>query len=201
MTVTRGKAQNFVEMDLKFKNNGTVEVLMQEYINECIETFDEVMKKENTPAKHNLFEVSDEKKMSEGKMEVFHHILVKLLYVSKRARIDIDLAVYFLCTRISFSTDEDWGKFRRLLHYLWDTVEMPRIIGANGLELMETYVDASYAVHQAMREHTGGILSLGRGIIQGKASKQKLNTKSSTELELVGASDYTLDSMGNIFLR
>ena len=31
---------------------------------------------------------------------------------------------------------------------------------------------------------------MGRGIVQGKASKQKLNTKSSTETELVGASDY-----------
>ena len=33
-------------------------------------------------------------------------------------------------------------------------------------------------------------MAMGRGIIQGKASKQKLNTKSSTESELVGASDY-----------
>ena len=41
-----------------------------------------------------------------------------------------------------------------------------------------------------MRGHTGGVLTLGRGIVQGKATKQKLNTKSSTESELVGASDY-----------
>ena len=67
---------------------------------------------------------------------------------------------------------------------------MPRIIGANGMEIMETYVDASYAVHHDMKGHTGGLLTLGRGIVQGKASKQKLNTKSSTETELVGASDY-----------
>ena len=38
-------------------------------------------------------------------------------------------------------------------------------IGANGLELMETYVDASYAVHKDMRGHTGGVLTMGRGII------------------------------------
>ena len=31
---------------------------------------------------------------------------------------------------------------------------------------------------------------MGRGIVQGKASKQNLNTKISTETELVGASDY-----------
>ena len=31
---------------------------------------------------------------------------------------------------------------------------------------------------------------MGLGIIQGKATKQKLNAKSSTEAELIGASDY-----------
>ena len=58
------------------------------------------------------------------------------------------------------------------------------------MEIMETYVDASYAVHHDMRGHTGGVLTLGRGIVQGEASKQKLNTKSLTESEVVGASDY-----------
>ena len=33
-------------------------------------------------------------------------------------------------------------------------------------------------------------MSMGRGIIQYKASKQKLNTKSSTESEIVGVSEY-----------
>ena len=58
------------------------------------------------------------------------------------------------------------------------------------MDIMSTYVDASYAVHRDMRGHTGGAMSMGIGIIQGKASKQKLNTKSSTETEVVGASDY-----------
>ena len=73
---------------------------------------------------------------------------------------------------------------------LQGTIDMPRAIGASGIDLMETYVDASYAVHQNMRGHTGGLVTLGRGIIKGKASKQKLNTKSSTETEVVGASDF-----------
>jgi hypothetical protein len=41
-----------------------------------------------------------------------------------------------------------------------------------------------------MKSHTGGVVSLGRGVIMSKSSKQKLNTKSSMEAELVGASDY-----------
>ena len=53
-----------------------------------------------------------------------------------------------------------------------------------------TFVDAAYAVHNDMRSHTGGCLSMGHGLIHSKSSKQKLNTKSSTESEVVGASDY-----------
>ena len=41
-----------------------------------------------------------------------------------------------------------------------------------------------------MRGHTGGTISFGVGIVHGKASKQKINVKSSTEYELVGVSEY-----------
>ena len=54
---------------------------------------------------------------------------------------------------------------------------MPTVIGTNGMDMMEIYVDASYANHQDIKGHTGGVLTLGRGIVQGKASKQKLSIK------------------------
>ena len=65
MNMTQGKSHNFVGMDLVFKDNGAVEIYMKEYIKECIDTFDEVMKKANTPAKYNLFNVEDVEKMNE----------------------------------------------------------------------------------------------------------------------------------------
>ena len=97
--------------------------------------------------------------------------MAKLLYVSKRVRVDIDLAVSFLCTRVSKITEEDWSKLRRLLNYLSGTIDMPRIIGANGMDIMEIYVDPSNTVYHGMKGHTWGGLTLGRGIIQGKASR------------------------------
>ena len=41
-----------------------------------------------------------------------------------------------------------------------------------------------------MRGHTGGVISLGKGMVSHKSSKQKLNAKSSTEAEVIGASDH-----------
>ena len=43
-----------------------------------------------------------------------------------------------------------------------------------------------------MKSYKGGVISFGRSAIVSKSSKQKLNTKSSTEAELVGASDFLL---------
>jgi hypothetical protein len=63
-------------------------------------------------------------------------------------------------------------------------------LGADGMTKMMTWVDAAYAVHPDMKSHTGGCVSMGRGVFMPKSTKQKLNTKSSTEAELVGASDY-----------
>ena len=159
MTVTRGKVHKFVGMDIRFKDNKTVEIIMVNYITECFEAFGEPLKKgESTPAKHNLFEVINLEKVSEEKKDLFHDIVAKLLFVSKRARVDIDLAISFLCTSLSCSTSQDWENFRRLLHDLYGTLDMPRIIGANGMEVLQTWVDASYAIHQDMRGHTGGVV-------------------------------------------
>ena len=55
---------------------------------------------------------------------------------------------------------------------------------------MYTFVDAAYGVHLDMRSQTGGVITFGLGGIICRASKQKINTKSSTEAELVGASDF-----------
>jgi hypothetical protein len=51
------------------------------------------------------------------------------------------------------------------------------------------YVDASFAVHPNMRGNTGGCLTKGHGFPISVSTKQKLNTKSSTEIELVGVND------------
>ena len=55
----------------------------------------------NFTAKHNLFEIDEgAKRLSERSSNIFHHIVAKLLFVSKRARPDIDLTISFLCSRV-----------------------------------------------------------------------------------------------------
>ena len=53
-----------------------------------------------------------------------------------------------------------------------------------------TWIDAAYAVHNNMRGHTGGAISMGYRIMHGKASKQNINVKSSTEYEFIVMGKY-----------
>ena len=54
---------------------------------------------------------------------------------------------------------------------------------------MKWCIDAAFAVHMGMRSQIGGFMAMGTGGAYVKSSKQKLNTKSSTEDKLVRVDD------------
>jgi hypothetical protein len=204
MTVTRGREHVFLGMKIAFKDNGTAEILMRDYLEEAIaESGLDIVRTAATPARRNLFEIDANARCLEKKeAEVFHSVVAKLLYVSIRARPDILLAISFLCTRVSKSTEQDQRKLKRVLEYLKATLHYKYVVGADNMRKLRTWVDASYAVHPDMKSHTGGVMSFGTGGLVCKSSKQKLNTKSSTEAEVVGASDYLPNTMWmSMFLK
>ena len=58
------------------------------------------------------------------------------------------------------------------------------------MNILQTWVDASYVTHHDMRGHTRGLMSMDIGAIHDTCSKQKVKTKSSTVTEMIGLSDY-----------
>jgi hypothetical protein len=66
---------------------------------------------------------------------------------------------------------------------------MPLTLGGDSSGVLNWYVDASFAVHPNMCGHTGSGLTLGKGFPIVSSTKQKLNTRSSTESKLVGVDD------------
>ena len=195
MKITRGNTHVFLGMKLFFPRDGTVHVDTIAHIKEAIEDFGEPMDRSAaTPALRDLFDVpGPAEELTAVQQQKFKSIVPKLIWITKRGRPDIELATAFLCTRVSKCNSLDWKKLRRLLHFLYCTINDVRILSIENMDTIFTsftFVDVAYAVHHDMRSHTGGGLSLGRGLIHAKSAKQKLNTKSSTESEVVGASDY-----------
>jgi hypothetical protein len=75
------------------------------------------------------------------------------------------------------------------MKYLRGSINLPLTMEADDLSLVKWWVDASYGVHPDMKSHTGATMSMGKGAIYSRSTRQKLNTKSSTEAELVGVDD------------
>ena len=75
------------------------------------------------------------------------------------------------------------------MEYLKGDRDRPLVLGASNDGLLMWYIDTSFAVHPNMHGHTGGGLTMGRGFPISVSTKQKLNTRSSTESELVGGND------------
>jgi hypothetical protein len=193
LTITTGNQHTYLGMDITFKKKkGTLQIRMKDYIKEAIvASKEDVSRGVSTPATRALFDIDeDSERLQPKQSDLYHHIVAKLLYVSTRSRLDIQLTIGFLCTRVSCSTKEDWAKLKRLLQYLNRTLDDYLTLGADNMTSLNTWVDASYAVHRDMKSHTGGAISLGIGAVMSKSGKQKLNVKSSTEAEIVAASDY-----------
>ncbi len=147
-------------------------------------------KSKSCAAPEDLFKVDDDATKLNAEMSTaFHNIVAKALYLVKRARPDASVSIAFLTTRVRSPDVDDWRKLGHLIEYLRGTIEMPLILGADNSGILNWYVDASFAVHPNMRGHTGAGLTLGRGYPIVCSTKQKMNTRSSTESELVGVDD------------
>ena len=70
--------------------------------------------------------------------------------------------------------------------------EFHLILSANGSLFLNWWIGVSYALHTNMRRNTGGGISVGRRFPILASTKQKINTQSSTESDIVVVYDYML---------
>ncbi|KAI2512927.1 Reverse transcriptase (RNA-dependent DNA polymerase) [Fragilaria crotonensis] len=191
LTISRGKVHEYLGMTIDFSVKGKVKFTMIDYIENMITELPADMSGTvRSPASSHLFDVNDDaEKLNTELSDFFHHNVAKLLFLCKRARPDIQTAVAFLCTRVKEPDVDDYKKLGRTMMYLRGTAKMPLTLEADGCNVVKWWVDASFAVHPDMRSHTGGVMTLGKGAIYGTSTRQKINTKSSTEAELVGVND------------
>jgi hypothetical protein len=76
----------------------------------------------------------------------------------------------------------DYKKLARTMKYLRAINTLPLRLRADDSGCIKWWIDSSFAVHPDMRSHTGGTP-------HSTSTQQKLNTKSSTETELVAMDD------------
>jgi hypothetical protein len=135
--------------------------------------------------------LQNSEKLGDDDKEFFHSYVAKLLYLAKRVRPELLVAVSYLTKRVNDPNKNDMNKLERVIKYLRHTRDKGIVLEPGKQIFVEAFVDASHGVHDDYRGHTGATIRIGLGPVYSKSSSQKINTKSSAESELVGLSDST----------
>jgi hypothetical protein len=191
LSVVHGKEHDYLGMHIDYTIPGKVKITMIDYIERMLKELpDDMGGTALSPASSHLFEVNPcGEPLDSMKADLYHHNTAKLLFLCKRARPDLQLAVAFLTTRVKGPDVDDYKKLRRVMRYIRGSIDLPLVLEADHTHIVKWWVDASFAVHPDMKGHTGGVLSMGKGTIYGTSTRQKMVTRSSTEAELVGLYD------------
>jgi hypothetical protein len=189
---TRGHVHDYLGMTFDFSKPGKVVVDMLDYMNAMVDDFSVKFKPEDiatSPAAEDLFAKGTSANLKKQEAEEYHTTVAKGLWACRRARPDIHPTIAALCTRVQEPNEDDWTKLTRMLRYINGTRGDKLTLSADDLHVIKWYVDSSFAVHPDFKSHTGGTMTYGQGAPQTMSRKQKLNTRSSTEAELVGPDD------------
>ena len=179
ISVHRGPVQEYLGMTIDYRVKGKVSFSMPQYIEDLLaECPDSIMKGSlPTPAANYLFQTNENaEKLNAMDAVLYHHLVAKLLYLGKGTRPDLLTAISFLCTRIQSPDVDNFKKLGRCLRYLRDSKHLSLTLEADGMTMIQWWVDASFATHPNCRSHTGATLSFGKGSVYSMSSKQKLNT-------------------------
>ena len=106
LAVTKGKVHDYLGINIDYSNNDYVKFTMYDFLEDVLgESRSDMKGTSKWPAGPKLFDVdATSTKLSEHDQEYFHRMVARLLFVAKRARPDIQVAVAFLCTRVSSPT-------------------------------------------------------------------------------------------------
>ena len=109
--------------------------------------------------------------------------------------------IAFLTKKVEEPNEDHWGKRKLVLEYLKGTKSLKLTIHPGKSDVIKWYVDASYAIYDDCKGHIGAMMTLGKGNVISFSRKQKLNTKSSSEAELIGIDDALPQILWMVFFR
>ena len=109
ITKVNGKKHDYLAMKLDHSIQGKLKVYMREYIKELIKAFPGKMSDNiECPWTTRLFNINNENKpLDEYRKDIFHTLVMKCMFLAKRAKPDVLAGISFLSTRVMRSDEED----------------------------------------------------------------------------------------------
>ena len=165
-------------MTFHFRKDGCLKVSMIDHVEDLLRSCPALFIVDPTSPKLNL---SDK--------ELFHSLVAKGLFISKRARPDIAMTISVLSSRVANPNQSDKKKLIRMVQYLRGTKQLTLTLGIENMSVVKWPIDASFVVHPDFRGHSGGCMTWGKGCPISVSTKQKLNSRSSTESKIIVVDD------------
>ena len=139
LAITKGDFHEYLGFTINFSGRynpddpdkkGQVVFTMYDYIKDIIVSAPPDMRGiAPDPARLKLFSVHETSlSLNRAEADEFHSIMARLLFDAKRARLDIQVAVAYSCTRVREPTKDNYLKLARVIRYLRNTVHLPLII-------------------------------------------------------------------------
>ena len=129
----------------------------------------------------------------------FHKKTAQLLYLANHLHGEISYYVNKLCQRVQAPTESDMQKLMQILGYIKMSINDKLELDASHFDDPKIYIDAAYATNTDFKSQSGLVMLFGRGSFVCRSHKQHINTKSSTESELVALSDMASTALGVIY--
>jgi hypothetical protein len=143
-----------------------------------------------TPTGEGMFERSTSAPLlSDKDRTIYHTDVATLLFIACRTRVDLVLGVSELCRHTRAPTQQDDAKLDRVIAFMRQTAGMPLRLKARAPLQVVTSIDAAFANRSEMKSTSGACTTLGEGMFVAFSRMQKLNSKSSTEAEIIALSD------------
>jgi hypothetical protein len=146
----------------------------------------------STPASEHILDdytgTNDERLGSNG---YYLSKLMSLYYLASRTRPDILPACSMLSTKSANPKVGDMKALQRIIDYVAGTIHRVIRIKATSTKI-HGLVDCAFGIHWDRRSHSGMLITMGFGgpPIMWRSGKQRINTRHSTEGELVAMHDF-----------
>ena len=143
-----------------------------------------------TPGASYLFNrTPDCKRLGVKDAEIFHTDTASLAWASTRAHPGLVTVIGELSKRVQECTTEDDSKLDRAISFAKSVRDVPLRLKAELPPRVTVSIDAAFANRTDMKSTSGTCITLGVGFFIASSKVQKLNSKSSTEAEIIAVSD------------
>ena len=96
------------------------------------------------------------------------------------------MALDFLTPRVQNPGGDDYKKLAHMICYIRVTLGMELTLKAESIDNIRWWIEAAYWLHPDLKVHSSGMMLLGKGAAASLLSMHRINSRRSTESEIIG---------------